>query len=487
MTRVLVVGPGWHMTSGVSHYTYRLATELATRHQVSALLMRRLVPRQAYPGANRVGAALTDAAYPADMPVYDGIDWYWGSSMSEALSFLDAQRPQVVVLQWWTGAVLHSYLRLAAHAVRHGAKVILEWHESQDTGEAALPGTRGYVTTLLPRLLARSAAHVVHSEFDSRAIGAAYRQLAEVPVRVIRHGPYDHLTVAADRAGTGSNRAWNPAAPCRLLYFGVVRPYKGVDDLVAAFSSLDRAEAERFRLTIVGETWQGWTGPARAIAASPHADLIYRVDRYVTDAELASHFDLADAVVLPYRRSSASGPLQIAMSAGLPVVVSDVGGLTEAVRDYAGAVPVPPRDHEALRAALLRLPAMRGHRFADPHSWQHTVHDYGALIDELLDKPKRRPVLRETAPIPVVRETAPIPVVPETAPIPAVQAMARVSAVRETAPVPVVHETAPVPVQQPTGSVPVPVQRATGSVQIPVLTETAPTTATFSAAGADQR
>ena len=63
-TRVMVVGSGWHMTSGISHYTYRLSTALAARHQVSALLMRRLIPRRAYPGAARVGAPVSDAVYP---------------------------------------------------------------------------------------------------------------------------------------------------------------------------------------------------------------------------------------------------------------------------------------------------------------------------------------------------------------------------------------------------------------------------------------
>jgi glycosyltransferase involved in cell wall biosynthesis len=399
-TRVMVIGAGWHMTSGISHYTYRLTTALAERHQVSALLMRRLVPRRLYPGASRVGTSLTDAAYPANVPVYDGIDWHWGRSMTDALDFLDAQRPEVVVLQWWTGAVLHSYLRLARHAVRRGSKLIVEWHESQDTGEAGLPGTRRYVAALLPRLLARSAAHVVHSEYDLHAITAAYPQLAAVPVRVIRHGPYDHLARSAAPPGA-ADLAARPTGPCRLLYLGVVRPYKGVEDLVAAFSSLDRADAERFRLTIVGETWQGWTALAEAIASSPHADLIDRVDRYVTDAELAAHFGEADAVVLPYHRSSASGPLQIAMSAGLPVVVTDVGGLTEAVAGYPGAVRVPPRDRAALAAALLGLPAMRGHRYADPHSWQHTLAAYGALIDGLRNEPLARgarqaAVLRQT-------------------------------------------------------------------------------------------
>jgi glycosyltransferase involved in cell wall biosynthesis len=378
--RVVVIGSGKLYASGISHYTYRLSSALADEYDVGALLMRRLVPRRLYPGRDHVGAAVANAvAYPPGVPVYDGVDWYWGPSLTKALRYLDRQRPTVVILQWWTGAVLHTYLRLARYAARRGARVILEWHEGQDVGEATLPGTRRYVQALMPRLLSLVDAHVVHSSYDLRAIPAAY-SLSGALVRVIPHGPYDHVVrsaaVPADaEAGDGT--------PFRLLYLGVVRPFKGVEDLVAAFSALDRDQASRFRLSVVGEVWEGWTAPDQAIARSPHADLIERVDRYVTDAELADYFERADAAVLPYHRSSSSGPLQIAMSAGLPVVVTAVGGLVEAVQDYPGALLVPPRDPAALREALLQLPGRRGERYKDPHSWQRTVDAYRSLINQL--------------------------------------------------------------------------------------------------------
>lgn len=375
-TRVMVIGAGWHMTSGISHYTYRLSVALADRCGVSALLMRALVPKRLYPGANRVGADVNDAVYPENVPVYDGVDWYWGRSMRDALRFIDEQRPEVVILQWWTGAVLHSYVRLARYAVRRGARVILEWHESQDVGEAALPGARQYVGTLMPRLLSCVSGHVVHSKFDLNTISSAY-SLSNAPIRVIPHGAYDHLTRPRNRRQVSSE------APVRLLYLGVVRPFKGVEDLVAAFNLLDRAEAERFRLAIVGETWERWTVPNEAIARSPYSDLIERVDRYVTDSELARYYAEADAVILPYHRSSASGPLSIAMSAGLPVVVTAVGGLVEAVQDYPGALQVPPRDPVALRDALVKLPDLRGIRYDDPHPWEQNVPTYYSLIDEV--------------------------------------------------------------------------------------------------------
>ncbi|MDR2988715.1 MAG: glycosyltransferase [Nocardiopsaceae bacterium] len=386
--RVVVIGSGWRFASGISHYTYRLSCALADEYPVGTLLMRRLLPRRLYPGRKRVGAQVVTSAYPARIPVYDGVDWYWGRSLARALRYLDQQRPTVVVLEWWSGAVLHTYLRLARYAAQHGANVILEWHEGQDTGEAQVPGAHRYVQSLMPRLLSDVDAHVVHSDFDLRAIKAAFT-LGDAPVRVIPHGPYDHLIGPrapreARPAPNGSQAA--PGAdgsPFRLLYLGVVRPFKGVEDLVAAFSGLDRDEAVRFRLRVVGETWEGWTAPAEAIARSPHSDLIERVDRYVTDAEVAAFFGQADAVVLPYHRSSSSGPLHIAMSAGLPVITTAVGGLVEAVERYPGAILVPPRNPVALRQALLRLPARRGQRYPDPHSWAHTTAEYRALIGEL--------------------------------------------------------------------------------------------------------
>ena len=374
----MVVGSGWLFASGISHYTYLLSSALAEEYDVGALLMRRLVPRRLYPGRDHVGAAVANAVvYPPDVEVYDGVDWYWGPSLTNALRYLDRQHPTVLILQWWTGAVLHTYLRLARYAARRGARIILEWHEGQDVGEAALPGTRRYVRMLMPHLLALVDAHVVHSSYDLSAIPAAY-SLGDAPVRVMPHGPYHHLVQPTPAAA-------DPVAdaPFRLLYLGVVRPFKGVEDLVAAFSSLDRDQADRFRLSVVGETWEGWTAPDHAIARSPYADLIERVDRYVTDAELKAYFEQADAVVLPYHRSSSSGPLQIAMSAGLPVVVTAVGGLVEAVQDYPGALLVPPRDPPALRDALLQLLERRGQRYQDPHSWQRTVDVYRTLIDQL--------------------------------------------------------------------------------------------------------
>ncbi len=381
--RVMVVGAGWRFTSGISYYTCRLTNAIAEVAPVSALLMRQLVPTRLYPGRERVGQPVNDLAYDPSVNVFDGVDWFWGQSIRKARRFLDANRPQVLILQWWTGAVLHSYLRLAQLARRSGCRVIIEWHEVQDTGEARIPGVARSVTTAMKLLLLRNVdGHVMHSQYDLDLLRQTY-DLPDELVAVAAHGPYDHHGRKAqpDTAPAAAPAAGQDAAKDFVfLYFGVVRPYKGVEDLVAAFDLLPPEVRNRCRLVLVGEKWEGWTAPEEAIAASPNADRIQFTDRYVTDAEVAEHFARADAVVLPYRRSSSSGPLHIAMSSGLPVIVTEVGGLVEAAGGYEGTRFVPPADPPALAAAMAELPDRPVTRFADPHSWSTTVEAYGQLL-----------------------------------------------------------------------------------------------------------
>jgi len=385
--KVMVVGSGWRFTSGISYYTCSLTNALAASSRTDALLMRKLVPTFLYPGRKRVGQRVNELEYDDSVAVYDGVDWSWGRSMTRAGAFLEDRRPDVVVLQWWTGAVLHSYLRLARQAKRQGARVVMEWHEVQDTGEVRIPGVRRYVRAAMRHLLRQVDAHVVHSTYDLGLLEDAYDLAAyRAEATVVPHGPYEHV-LADDLALTG------PAAPAagptdverpfNLLYFGVIRPYKGLEDLVEAFSSLSDEARAGLHLTIVGETWEGWDAPLEAVQQSPARDQITVVNRYVTDAEAQAHFADADAVVLPYRRSSSSGPLHMAMSAGLPVVVTSVGGLVEAAADYEGVHFVDPQDPEQLAAVLTSLPALRGERYADVRDWDSTVASYQQIFARL--------------------------------------------------------------------------------------------------------
>ncbi|GIM91670.1 glycosyltransferase family 4 protein [Paractinoplanes toevensis] len=366
--RILVVGSGWRFLSGISYYTCRLANALNTRYEVGTVLMRQLLPARLYPGRNRVGRQLSDLRYDEGIPVFDGVDWWGAPSLLRAVQFMRKFRPDVLVLQWWTGTVLHSYLVLCLAARLTGVRVIVEFHEVQDTGEAEHRWAAAYVRKFIQPLLRRTDGVVVHSRFDQQTLRETYA-LSTVPSVIARHGPFDHHDAAVPEPRV-------PGGPRRLLFFGTIRPYKGLEDLIEAFATLPGD----YHLTVVGETWEGWTLPAELIAASPAAGRIEFVNRYVADAEVDAYFAAADLVVLPYRRSSASGPLHIAMSHGLPVVVTAVGGLVEAAEEYPGARFAPAGDPAALSAAIRDADRLVGRRHADPSSWEKTVAAYDELM-----------------------------------------------------------------------------------------------------------
>ena len=360
--RVCVVGSSRRFLSGISYYTHEVALALSDSFPVSVILMRRLLPARFYPGRTRVGRDLSVFDYPTSIGVFDGVDWFWGLTILRCLKFLRSESPDFVIFEWWTGAVLHTYLVLALAARLLGSRVVIEFHEVQDVGEQEVRFVGRYVSALFPLLLHLASGSIVHSEHDRVALQERFGKDVGV-VATLPHAPYrfyglaDATTPEAEQSGE-----------TRLLYFGVIRPFKGVDDLLAAFGALSPDEASRFRLTIVGETWEGFdVGPA--VDTNPYKQRITFVNRYVHDDELAEYLRQADVVVLPYHRSSSSGPLSLAIGSGLPVVVSRVGGLPEAVAGYEGAIFVEPRDVSGLRDALLGAEALRGQRFESGGSW----------------------------------------------------------------------------------------------------------------------
>jgi glycosyltransferase involved in cell wall biosynthesis len=378
--RVLVIGAGTRLLSAMSYYTLQLTNALAQRFAVAFIPMRQLIPTCLYPGRSRVGSTSTRLELDRNVAVLSEIDWFWGANLARAMWRLHAWRPDTVVFQWWTGSVLHTYLALALFARLRGTRVVVEFHEVLDTAEQRMPLARAWVRLLGRPFFALADAFVVHSEIDRDPIGERYR-VGNRSCVVIPHGPIDHFT--SDDVSASLPLRDPPAGVINLLFFGIIRPYKGLEDLVEAFEMLDDDEVSHYWLTVVGETWEDWDLPIRLIEGSRHRSRITLVNRFVEDEEVTAYFAGADAAVLPYHRSSASSPASVAMANGLPLVLTAVGGLPEAVADYEGAVLVPPRDPEALRDAIRHLPQLCGRRYHDQHSWEHTASAYDGLINRL--------------------------------------------------------------------------------------------------------
>ncbi len=157
-------------------------------------------------------------------------------------------------------------------------------------------------------------------------------------VRVIPHGAFDYLTRLPEEKPLPAELegAEGPV----ILFFGLLRPYKGLDTLLEAFRELEGAE-----LWIVGNPRMD-VAPLRAAAAAAPGRVRF-VTRFVEDAEIPAIFRRADLVVLPYRDAEHSGVLYTGLAFGKPLVLSAVGGFPEVAATGAARL-VPPEDPAAL-------------------------------------------------------------------------------------------------------------------------------------------
>lgn len=378
---ICIVGPSKRFLSGISYYTIRLANAMSEKKDVSVICFRQLLPTFLFPGKSHVGKNISDLNFSPEIPVFDGMDYNNPLTWIRAYSFIKVQKPDVIILQWWTSSVAHMQLLLKIFAgLLHKPKIIIEFHEVVDPFEESILPIRLY-SKITGKLLRKNLdAYITHSESDKQLVAERY-SIAPEKIHVIPHGLYDQYGELLDIKEARRDLSINDEFV--LLSFGLIRKYKGTPYLIRAFEQLPSEVLEKSRLLIVGEIWEDRKELLDQIKASPSHDKITLVDEYVPDEKVNLYFSAADIVVLPYLRASQSGIAHIAMSFGKPVVVSEVGGLKESMAGYEGTFFVPPGDIESIRKAILNLLETRRYYEAPDQKWDKVINRYIELIQSI--------------------------------------------------------------------------------------------------------
>ena len=187
-----------------------------------------------------------------------------------------------------------------------------------------------------------------------------------------------------DKIITGFRRENIPV----ILYFGLVRPYKGLSYLLHA-AHLLKERGTVFHLRIAGEFYQGFDEAVTLVDRLGLKEVVQLENRFIQDQEVSNYFSASDVVALPYLSATQSGVVPIAYHFNRPVVVTEVGGLPEVVEEDETGHLVPPRDSLALANALEDdLPdgfqAMRAKvgKFKERFSWASFVSQLEQFLIE---------------------------------------------------------------------------------------------------------
>jgi glycosyltransferase involved in cell wall biosynthesis len=276
-----------------------------------------------------------------------------------------------VIFVWWVWLFAPAYLTMIA-LLRRRTRVILQCHNVGDKEPAA------WKRWLTNRVLRRGDALVVHAQSEAREAWtrSGGRQIVKTFLPVHELG--GAIPSRADARSALGITATNVA-----LFFGHVRPFKGLDVALRAWRELK----SDVLLVVAGEAW--WEKAAEYEQLAEVVKSNVRFDfRFIPDSEIATFFAAADVVLAPYRIEAQSGVALTAFHFARPVIATTVGGLPEII-DGNNGILIPPEDPPALanavdeffttrdRAAMERAAAASARRY----SWPEYAAVFAALVD----------------------------------------------------------------------------------------------------------
>jgi len=310
---------------GIAQFNANLYKELKKKHNVIPFTFKRQYPAFFFPGKTQYITA-NDHAVPIDsIPVLDTINPL--SYLISAEKIAKAE-PDVLIMKYWMTYFALSLGTVAGYLKKRGCKVI-------SIPDNVIPHERRFFDRPLTTwFLKQNSGFLVMSESVKNDLLSLYPDARFI---LKSHPLYNHFGKKTDRRHSINQLELNPEKKT-LLFFGLIREYKGLDLLIAAMSLLD----ESYQLIIAGESYGDFWKYRQAINSSPACSRIKVLNRYIADNEVPQLFSSADLLVIPYRSATQSGVISIAYHFDVPVLATDVGGLKESIeRAQTGLVCLP--------------------------------------------------------------------------------------------------------------------------------------------------
>lgn len=335
--KIAIIGTAYPLRGGIAHYNAILASHLKQRHTVDVITFKRQYPKLFFPGTSQKETG--DPGIPIhSRQLVDSINPFnW---IRTGLT-VRRERPDLIIFKYWLpffGACFGTIAVIARWGTRTKVLYICDNvipHEHR-------PGDR-FLTRFA---LKRGDAFVVQSDPVERDLLSL---LPRARYRKVPHPVYEIFGETIPKAEARA-RLGIPVDKPVILFFGYIRPYKGLMTLLDALphvpASLD------ITTLIVGEFYEDPAPYRDRIAALGLGGRLKLAAEYVPNEEVSTYFSAADLLVLPYRSATQSGIIQIAYNFDRPVIATNVGGLPEVVIHGRTGLIVPPDDPVALARAV---------------------------------------------------------------------------------------------------------------------------------------
>jgi len=336
--RAAVLGPTYPIRGGISHYTTLMVRAMRDEHDVLFVSYLKQYPDFLFPGRSQND----DSSEPIETECLRLVSFFNPLSWIRAARLIADHEPDVLIVSWVNPALAIQFRCITGLVRRKSPRTrIVFWCHNVAQHER-LP-----LNTALTGFAFGHADHFVVTCRDSEKNLKAMLPRSEVSVAYL---PSLDVFAGGPSKSVRESHGIDDGDPV-ALYFGFVRPYKGLQHLIEAMPAA-LARVPDLHLLVVGEFWEGREACDEAVRGNGLSDRVTIVDRYVPNEEVAGYFESADLVVLPYVSATGSGIVQMAYAFGKPVLTTRVGSLPEVVDDGSTGILVEPGDPAAIASAI---------------------------------------------------------------------------------------------------------------------------------------
>lgn len=339
MKKIVIVGPVYPYKGGISHYTGLMARNLRKEYEVEMISYKMQYPKFMFKKEQRDYDNDTFKVEDTKYLIHTANPF----NIASVSKKIRNMNPDLVIVQWW-----HPYFAPCYTILRMGLKKIPVIYVCHNV----FPHERFPLDRFLTKLvLKKGNGFILHSNKEVEDL----KTIIDNPKHIVAKHPTYNAFKFNNYTKSDAKSIINESEDKKiLLFFGLVREYKGLKHLLRAMPDIIQYDSN-IVLYVVGDFGSDKEDYLSIINENKIADNVRIVDGYVPDKEVEKYFAASDIVVLPYESATQSGVVQIAYGFDKPCLVTKVGGLPDVVIDGKTGYVVEPFNPRAISDAVINF------------------------------------------------------------------------------------------------------------------------------------
>jgi glycosyltransferase involved in cell wall biosynthesis len=349
------LGPAYPLRGGIAQFIAILAELLEKQgHEVTIYSFVKQYPRLLFPGQEQIDKS----AKVINLRIKTVLTPYNPLTFPRTVRTILKDKPDLLIFKYWIPFFAPAFGYILARLKKRGIKTLcifdnIEFHEKWL-----------FADKLTNYVLKSTTECITMSESVYKSLTNKFSRFPVDKIHKHKHPNYDFYR----------EKELKPKEKLlhRLLFFGYIKPYKGLDILLKAMPGIIKENPD-LKLTIAGEVYGDpgiYTGIIEDLKLSDYIDF---QNRFIANEEVEEFFLTADVCVLPYRSATQSGITQLAFSFCTPVIATNVGGLSEIIKDNYNGYLIEAESPQAIVDAVTRYYSEEKYRqfSANIHHQQH--------------------------------------------------------------------------------------------------------------------